>query len=92
MRTFKSLLLGVGMSILMAVTANAGVVCSIQDTYGNQLIYAFGPNSQHSMVETGFKKNGRAVISDVAHRPVWTYARSGDGWYTLSSQDAPAGC
>jgi len=87
MRKFLNTLL-LGAALVMPISAHAGIVCSIQDTVGNQLTYVFGPNTRNSVVETGFQKNGRMVISEVGNRPVWIYSTDGDG-YGLSSQEAP---
>lgn len=74
---------------LLCGAAQAGIVCSIQDTVGNQLTYVFGPNLDNSVVETAFEKNGRMVISEVGNRPVWTITTPGGGVFSYSSQDAP---
>ena len=76
-------------AVSMTAEAHAGIICSITDTVGNQLTYVFGPNLNNSVVETGFKKNGRTVISEVGNRPVWTITTPGGGVFSYSSQEAP---
>jgi hypothetical protein len=76
--------------------AAGDVVCSMRDTLGNNLTYAFGSNSFNAngtfggtMVETGFKKNGTAVVSDVGQRPIWVYGSNAIGGFSLYSRAAP---
>ncbi len=92
----KKLLLAAVALAALAVPAHAGVVCSIQDTFGNNLTYAFGGNTYNAngsfggtMVETGFDKNGTAVISRVGQRPIWIYGGNRGGGYNLYSRAAP---
>jgi hypothetical protein len=68
-----------------AGSAHAAEVCTITDTLGNDLTYEFGPNTNRTMVETSFTKNGRTTVSDVGTRPVWTWVND----QLLRSQEAP---
>jgi hypothetical protein len=63
---------------------------------GNNLTYAFGGNSFNAsgtfggtMVETSFKKNGTAVVSDVGQHPIWIYGGNPIGGFSLISRAAP---
>jgi hypothetical protein len=73
-----------------------GLVCNVQDTVGSRMVYAFGPNTTNAngsfggtMVETGFEKNGRMVVSEVGVRPVWIYSGNMSGGFDLYSRAAP---
>jgi hypothetical protein len=68
--------------------ARDGLLCHITDSQGSDLTYAFGQNTATTMVETGFRKNGVGVFSDVGQRPVWTGTFTPDT-ITLHSVEAP---
>jgi hypothetical protein len=92
----KALIMAAALAILVAPAAQAkDIVCHMTDTLGNALTYAFGANSQNAdgsfggtMVETGFEKNGRMVLSEVGNRPIWTFSGDNRG-FTLYSREAP---
>ena len=72
------------------------LVCSVHDIGGNDLYYTFNGNSWNddnsfggTMVETGFKKNGTMVVSDVGKRPVWMFGGNVAGGMNLYSRAAP---
>jgi hypothetical protein len=96
----KKLLLAAVAAISLAAPAHAAgdIVCSITDTLGNNLIYAFGNNTNTvgntdrnfsgTMVETGFDKNGKSVFSRVGQRPIWIF-NGGQNGFSLYSREAP---
>jgi hypothetical protein len=82
----KKYLVSVAMIAALAAPAYAGTVCDITDSFGNALSYRFGPNTEDTVVETGFVKNGVTTVSPVGWRPVWTIVQNG---HELMSNDAP---
>ena len=93
----KKLLLAAVAAISLGGAAQAGEFgCNIQDTVGNRLTYLFGDNTTNAngtyggtVVETGFEKNGRMVISERGLRPVWIYGGNTAGGFNLYSRAAP---
>ena len=93
----KKLLLAAIAAIALGGAAQAGEFgCNIQDTVGNRLTYLFGDNTTNAngtyggtVVETGFEKNGRMVISERGLRPVWIYGGNTAGGFNLYSRAAP---
>ena len=66
--------LALGAALLAPVAADANVAalrCQIINSQGSQLVYLFGDNTNSTVVETAFKKNGTIVASDVGQRPTW---------------------
>jgi hypothetical protein len=93
----KRLLLAAVAAITIGGAANAGeLVCNMRDTVGNQLTYVFGDNTYNAngsfggtLVETGFLKNGTAVISERGRRPIWIYGSNQGGGFNLYSRSTP---
>jgi hypothetical protein len=76
--------------------ARGDITCSIRDTVGNNLTYAFGDNTFNAKgsfggteVETGFDKNGTSVFTEVGRRPIWVYGANTGGGFNLYSRAAP---
>ena len=67
---------------------NAALVCNITDSERQQPDLRIRRNTETTYVETGFRKNGKNVISDVGQRPVW-HSFSKAHAMVVSSQDAP---
>ena len=89
------MLLAAAVLALASTDANA-LTCHMTDTLGNNLTYAFGPNTHNingtfggTLVETGFDKNGRSTFSQVGTRPIWIYQASSNGAFDLISAEAP---
>jgi hypothetical protein len=96
MKTMKRLVIAAVAAISLSGAAHAGVVCDMHDTVGNSLTYVFGANTVNTngsfggtMVETGFRKNGTNVVSDVGQRPIWVFGGNFAGGYNLYSRAAP---
>ena len=77
-------------------TSRGDLVCNVHDIGGNDFYYTFNGNSWNddnsfggTMVETGFKKNGTMVVSDVGKRPVWMFGGNVAGGMNLYSRAAP---
>lgn len=93
----KNLLLAAVAAVCLGGVAHAGeIACNIQDTVGNRLTYVFGANSFNNngtfggtLVETGFEKNGKMVISERGQRPIWIYGGNQGGGFNLYSREAP---
>jgi hypothetical protein len=86
----------VATTVLTAPVYAADIVCSIHDTVGNNLTYAFGGNSTNAngtfggtMVETGFDRNGTSTFSQVGRRPIWIFGGNAVGGFNLYSRAAP---
>jgi opacity protein-like surface antigen len=93
----KTLLLAAVAAISVSSAAHAyDLTCNVTDTVGNHLTYAFGINTHNAdgsfggtLVETGFEKNGRMVISERGARPVWIYNGANASTFSLWSREAP---
>jgi hypothetical protein len=80
-----------------APAASAGkLICKVQDTSGNHMVYMFGSNSTNAdgsyggtMVETGYERNGRVTFSERGVRPIWIYGGNAGGGLNLYSRADP---
>ena len=93
----KTLFAAVAMLAFVApALARDDLICTITDTQGSTLIYGFADNTKNidgsfggTMVETGFDKDGKTVISKVGNRPIWVYGGNRSGGFNLYSREAP---
>lgn len=77
-------------------TEYGDLLCHLHDIGDNNLYYTFNGNSWNvdnsfggTMVETGFSKNGKSVISNVGQRPIWTFNENVAHGMNLHSREAP---